>query len=361
MPVGHSCVRRRCGGSSLARRVWLGLALALACPVVLGQNISVSLAGAPNLQEIVRGTTSTTFTVSDAGIVSASPTSAAAAVRVKSTSTTALTLTITCVRASSSGNRDCSGESVSFRMLEGTATGGGSISGITCASGQAQPTGVTYTCTSGGTSGSAYRDVTITFGGSASGVGWTSTLRLGVSMVVPANATRGSTSVPVSCTQTGTNTLDSFSGTGCGTAISGEILRSLSVTKTADLDFGRIVRPPTGSGTVTLAASGTRTVSGGAGIVGTSTFSPAGYAVLGEGAQAISVTVPPTVTLTSGSHSIVVTTSHDLPGGHSAQTLGGAVGTDATLHVAVGGTMALTSSTPPGRYQGPLTVTASYQ
>jgi len=104
---------------------------------VLAQNFTVSITNAPALQEIVTDTTSTTFMVSNAGAVTVAPASATAAVRVKSGSVTAPTLTVTCARQG--------------------ASGGGSVGAITCATGQAQPNGVTCTCTTGSASGTAYR------------------------------------------------------------------------------------------------------------------------------------------------------------------------------------------------------------
>jgi len=76
---------------------------------VLAQNFTVSITNAPALQEIVTGTTSTTFTVSNAGAVTVAPASATAAVCVKSGSVTAPSLTVTCARQGASGGKDYRG------------------------------------------------------------------------------------------------------------------------------------------------------------------------------------------------------------------------------------------------------------
>lgn len=336
----------------------VGLCACSALPVAaMAQNFTVSITNVPALQEIVTGATSTTFTVSNAGAVSVSPTSANAAVRVKSGSVTAPSLTVTCARQGSGSSRDCRGSSLRVRVTEGTASGGGNIGAITCATGQEQPNGVSYSCSTGGTGGTAYREFVYTYGSSASSSGWTSTIRLGVTLVVPGNATRGATSVPAVCTRvSGAN--DSFSTGGCSTLVTAKLLRAITVSKTSDLRFGTLLR---GTGGVELSPAGSRTATGTAAFVPGSPASAAGFDITGEGGQAIGVTVPATFTLSSGKNTVTVTTSDDLPGGTSAQTLGRSIGSDATLSVRVGGSLPLTASTPSGTYTGSFTVTASYQ
>lgn len=341
-------------------RAWLviGLWIGSAWPgSVLAQNFTVSIANPPALQDIVTGTSNTTFTISDAGAVTVSPISTSAAVRLKSGSVVVPTLTVTCARQGASASKDCQGSSLTIRVTEGTATGGGDLGAVTCATGQAQPTGVTYTCANGSTAGTAYREIVYTYGAAASATGWTSTLKLGLSLLVPASATRGGTSVPVLCTKV-SGASDSFATGGCGSIVSARILRSIAVAKASDLRFGTLVR---GAGSVALTPTGTRSVTGMAGIVPGSVGAAAKFDVTGEGGQAITVTVPASFDLTNGSSTLTVTTSNDLPGGSSAQTLGGSIGTDSTLRVGVGGSLTLSPSTPSGNYTGSLTVTASYQ
>ena len=325
--------------------------------VAMAQNFTVSITNAPALQEIVTGTTSTTFTVSNAGAVTVAPISATAAVRVKSGSVTAPTLTVTCTRQGSSSGKDCRGSTLTVRVTEGSASGGGSVGAITCATGQAQPTGVTYTCATGSTSGTAYREFVYTYGSSASSNGWTSTIKLGVTLIVPANATRGTTSVPAACSRV-SGASDSFATGGCSTLITAKLLRAITVTKTSDLRFGTLMR---GAGSITISPSGTRSATGLAAFAPGSTAAAAEFDITGEGGQAIGVTVPATFTLTSGANTLTVTTSNNLPGDTSAQTLGSSIGSDATLTVGVGGSLPLTASTPSGTYTGSFTVTASYQ
>lgn len=335
------------------------LACLLAPAAALAQNVTASLTNAPNLEGIIAGTASTTFTVADTGTVTASPIGSAYAVRTKSTATTALTLSIVCATAGGS-SKDCRGASFSVRILEGAASGAGDIGAFTCAAGQSQPAGLTYTCTAGVSGSSAYVDVNYSYGASAAIPGWTSTIKLGVSMVVPGSAARGPTAVPASCTRT-SGGLTQFTSSGCSTAIQGKILRPMAVAKDTDLAFGRIVRPATGSGTVTVETTGARSVSGGAAALASSVSSAAAFRILGEGAQAITVSIPPTFNLAKGGDTLVVTTANDLPGGSAAQTLAGAIGSDATLTVKVGGSITVLPTTPSGTYSGTVTLTATYQ
>jgi hypothetical protein len=326
----------------------------------LAQNFSVSLTNAPALQDIVTGTTSTTFTVSNAGVVTVSPVSSAAAVRVKSGAVTVPTLTLTCTRQGGSSSRDCQGSAITVRVSAGAATGGANVGAFTCAAGQAQPAGVSYTCANGSSSGTAYRDFVYTYGSGANQVGWTSTIRLGLTLVVPASATRATASIPGLCTRVA-GASDSFSTGGCGTIVSARILRAIALSRSADLRFGAVIRPGSGSGGVAVSASGARSASGLASFAPGSTAANAAFEVAGEGGQAINVTVPASFTLTNGTHTLTVTTSNDLPGGTSAQTLDGILGSDATLSIGVGGSLPLSPATAGGNYTGSFTVTASYQ
>lgn len=350
-------LQRRDGWLHVPLLVALTLLCALQSQRALAQNFTVSITTPPALQEIVTGTTSTTFTVSNTGVVTVSPVSTAAAVRVRSGAVTAPTLTVTCSRQGSSGGKDCRGSTLTVRVTEGTASGGGNIGAITCATGQSQPSGVSYTCSTGGTSGAAYREIVYTYGSGASSNGWTSTLKLGVSFVVPANATRGATAVPGLCSRIA-GASDSFSTGGCSTLVAAKILRSIAVVKSSDLRFGTLIR---GAGSISLSPAGSRSAAGQASFAPGSSAAAARFDVTGEGGQAIDVTVPATFTLSNGTTTLTVTTSNNLPGDTSSQTLGGAIGTDATLTVGVGGTIPLTATTPSGTYTGSFTVTASYQ
>ncbi|GAA0646390.1 DUF4402 domain-containing protein [Brevundimonas lenta] len=139
------------------------------------------------------------------------------------------------------------------------------------------------------------------------------------------------------------------------------IIRPLTVTKNADLKLGTVVRPSTGAGTVVVTAAGVRNVTGG--VVGLSTGDTpqaAQFTVDGEGGQAVSVTIPATFSMASGTDTLTVTTSNNLSGAASAQTLSNAIGSAGSLSFRVGGSVPVASTTPTGVYSGTFTVSAAY-
>lgn len=140
------------------------------------------------------------------------------------------------------------------------------------------------------------------------------------------------------------------------------VIRPLTVTKNTDMAFGTVIRPTdsSGNGTVSVsaAASTTRSVTGSVVALASSTASSASFTISGEGGQTVSVAVPATFTMTSGSNSLTVTTSNDLGG--TSVTLTGSLGSAATKVVNVGGSVPIAFDTPTGAYSGSFTVTASY-
>lgn len=148
----------------------------------------------------------------------------------------------------------------------------------------------------------------------------------------------------------------STTGTGSIT-----VIRPLTITKNADLKFGTVVRPGTGSGTVVISTAGARSVTGS--VVGLSsgdTPQAAQFTVAGEGGQSVSVTIPATFSLANGSDTLTVTTSNDLTGSAAAQTLSNALGAAGTLAFKVGGSIPIASTTNTGLYTGSFTVAAAY-
>ncbi|GAA0620571.1 hypothetical protein GCM10009422_15300 [Brevundimonas kwangchunensis] len=139
------------------------------------------------------------------------------------------------------------------------------------------------------------------------------------------------------------------------------VIRPLTITKNADLKFGTVVRPSTGSGTVTVSAAGARSVAGG--VVGLSsgdTPQAAQFTVDGEGGQSISVTIPSTFSIANGSDTLTVTTSNNLSGSAATQTLSNSLGSAGSLSFRVGGSVPVASTSPTGTYSGTFTVSAAY-
>jgi hypothetical protein len=136
---------------------------------------------------------------------------------------------------------------------------------------------------------------------------------------------------------------------------SATIIQPIQASSSANLAFGTIVKP-TGNtvGTVAITAGGTRSTTNVVAVGGGATA--ASFSIVGEGAQAYSVTVPPTFDMVSGSSTLTVSTVNNVP----ASPLGGTIGTAATSTFGVGGSFNLNSATVSGAYTGNIVVTAQY-
>lgn len=139
------------------------------------------------------------------------------------------------------------------------------------------------------------------------------------------------------------------------------IIQPVTVTKTADLVFGRVVRPASGSDTVSITnASDAVTATGGTAVpIATTgvTTSRAKFTVAGEGGQTVALTVPANFSMTGAGTAIVVTLSSDKTG---SQSLGGALGSSSSINVNVGGSFTLAATQATGAYTGSFTVSAAY-
>ncbi len=148
------------------------------------------------------------------------------------------------------------------------------------------------------------------------------------------------------------------SAVGTGTI---SIIRPLAITKDADLRFGTIVRPSTGSGTVTVSTAGARSVAGGVAELSSGDAPQASqFTVTGEGGQSISVTIPATFTMSNGGDTLTVTTSNNLTGLAASQSLNNALGSSGSLIFKVGGSVPIAATSVSGAYTGTFTVSAAY-
>ncbi len=141
-----------------------------------------------------------------------------------------------------------------------------------------------------------------------------------------------------------------YAATGNGTA-SVKILRAITVTKTADLYFGKIL-PSASASTVAVAESGSRTCGAGLGCYDTATSGA--FSVVGTSGEVVSVSLDSaTATLSDGaSHSMTV----NLATSTSALTLAGGTGT-----FKVAGTLNVGASQADGTYTGQYSVSVNYQ
>jgi Mat/Ecp fimbriae major subunit len=135
-----------------------------------------------------------------------------------------------------------------------------------------------------------------------------------------------------------------------------KILAPITVTKTADLDFATIV---TGTAPATVGVSTAGVRSCGVGLVCSGTATAAKFDVTGTTNAVVTVSVPSSVTLTSGSDTMSVT-------GITSSATGGVLtltGVAATDVVSVGGTLNVAGGQANGVYTNTadLTVTVNYQ
>jgi Mat/Ecp fimbriae major subunit len=128
-----------------------------------------------------------------------------------------------------------------------------------------------------------------------------------------------------------------------------KILRQVTVTNTSDLQFGTIVSS-TAASTVVVSTTGARTC--GTGLVCSSTASAAGFDVTGTSGQVVAVSVPASVTLSSGTNSMTAS----LNSSNSSLTLAANAGS-----FSVGGTLSVGANQADGDYSGTFSVTADYQ
>ena len=136
-----------------------------------------------------------------------------------------------------------------------------------------------------------------------------------------------------------------------------QAFRSLAIAKTADLTFGRIQTPTSGSSTVSLdAATGARTVTGTAFAYPTPTATRAAFSITGEGGQQVSLSIPSTLNLV-GPSTLTVNLNDTAP---PAPTLSGALGSAGLYSFTVGGEFTITNTTRTGAYTGVLSVSVDY-
>ena len=134
------------------------------------------------------------------------------------------------------------------------------------------------------------------------------------------------------------------------------IIQPISISKSTDLAFGTIVKPASGTSTISVNSAGVRSITGNAVATNASGVSRALFNVTGEGASVFSISVPASFSMSSGSNSLVVTTSASA----ASATLSGPVGSQGSATFGVGGSFLLASNTASGAYSGNFVVTVTY-
>jgi hypothetical protein len=140
------------------------------------------------------------------------------------------------------------------------------------------------------------------------------------------------------------------------------IFQPIQLAKNTDLSFGTVVRPVSGSGTVTIAAAdGARTLVGSGALLATGPNAPAAratFSVTGEGGQTFSITVPANFNMTrvNGPETIEVTLTPTATTGLLDSTLSNT----GTANFGVGGSIPVADTTHSGAYSGTFNVIVAY-
>lgn len=134
------------------------------------------------------------------------------------------------------------------------------------------------------------------------------------------------------------------------------IVTPISISNTADMNFGNVATD--GSvGTVVLTPQSTRTSTGGVTLPTTAgTVTAAAFTVTGSGSYTYSITLPNSVTITSGGDTMIVDTFTSTPSAADGQLSSG------TQDITVGATLNLVASQGAGTYLSatPFAVTVNY-
>lgn len=136
------------------------------------------------------------------------------------------------------------------------------------------------------------------------------------------------------------------------------ILQPVTIAQNSPLAFGRIVRPTTGTGTVTIGTGADTVTTTGGAVNLASTTSRARYTVTGEGAQTVSVAMPTSFNLSrTGAPDIAVTLTRNPAG---VLTLSSTAGSTGTAALDIGGSFSISSTTMTGDYAGTFAVSVAY-
>jgi len=140
----------------------------------------------------------------------------------------------------------------------------------------------------------------------------------------------------------------SFAQASATAACNATIITPISISKTADMNFGNVAVSATVAGTVVLAPAGTRTTGGGGGVTLPSTagtVSAAAFTVSGQASYTYAITLPTTCTITDGSsHSMTVNTFTSSPSSTGTLSTGG------TQTLTVGATLNVSAAQAANTY-----------
>lgn len=326
------------------------LPIAMAGPALAanGTVTVTALTATTNLGKVAAAATGqTVFTVNNAGAISRT---SGTGVRITTGSTTAITVTVRCTSG------PCANGGNGKITAVGTPAGrAGTLTNFTPVSGTATLTSISGTST-------------VTFSFPASIPNNTNrTFTMGLDFPILGNDSISGTPSVTSTSQfsvavASASTIPNSAMTGTATAT---VFRGMAMTKTSDLAFGTIIKPSGVAGTVTISNTGGTVTVGGAGYAKmpsgrpATTPSSAQFLISGEAAQAYTLAVPASFTMTGpGTNSLVVTLSPTTASG--TQTFSGSAGAASTLTLGVGGSFGVAAAAAYGAYSGTFVVTATY-
>jgi hypothetical protein len=138
-----------------------------------------------------------------------------------------------------------------------------------------------------------------------------------------------------------------------------QIIRPIAIQQTSALAFGTIVRPVSGSSTISIGSGADTASRTGTAVLLRGATSRAKYVVRGEGAEVVSVNVPATFNMTKigGTDTLAVALTRN-PAGNL--TLGSTLGNEGTANLDIGGSFDVASTTATGNYSGTFTVSVNY-
>jgi hypothetical protein len=134
------------------------------------------------------------------------------------------------------------------------------------------------------------------------------------------------------------------------------LVTPISITKNVDMNFGNLAVSSTDPGTVVLLPNNTRNKTGGVSLPATTgTVSAASFTVSGENGYSYTITLPSSLTISSGGNSMTVNTFTSTPSNTGTLT-----GGTSTLNV--GATLNVAAGQASGTYTsgGGFTVTVNY-
>lgn len=131
------------------------------------------------------------------------------------------------------------------------------------------------------------------------------------------------------------------------------IIAPITLTNTADLQFGNVVAS-TAAGTIVVDTAGGRTWTAGATGISGLPVSAAAFTVGGGANRTFTITLPASTTITNGAENMTVDTFTSSLGASSVLDGSGAAA------LAVGGTLTVNANQATGSYSGTFSVTVAY-